>query len=285
MRFLTSRFICHLLILTLGSAATGLQAQQEPRYRYDSTLPPGAIGQTQLLRRSAMRGYAQPVELIAPQGARVWVFADGEFQDMGDSKATVGMFLGQVYRVKVTGIEGYPGLEVYPSIEVINRLYPPDGLELKFPVQVDLNIEDLVTAANGAIVTRVVYLEDPQDALPVRQQRHEQPYYDVAPHRDPLKVAQQLGRPMAVVRTGSRIPDPSTIEGFTFGGPPVLFFNQSQIRTQPQQEIPQQEIPQQGVLQQGVPNELGQIPRTRLGGQVDAGEAGYAAGTTEGSRR
>ncbi len=98
--------------------------------------------------------------------------------------------------------------------------------------------EDLASAANGAIVTRVVYLEHPEEALPTAQNRHEQPYFDVSTHRDPLRVAQQLGRPMAIARCGSRIPDEFELPSFTFGGPPLQLyavFDDAAVRPSPEQ--------------------------------------------------
>jgi len=205
--------------------------QSNRRYRYDSTMPPGAVGQMQLMRRSAMRGHVQPVQLLAPEGSKISVFDGGAFHDLGSSKVTVGMLIGQTYRIKVTQIPGKPGLEVFPSVEVINRLYPPPGLQLKFPIQIDLAEHDLTTAAGGSIVTRVVYLENPEDAMPARQLRDEQPYFDVSPGNDPLKVAQQLGRPMAIVRCGTITPDGIDLHAFSFGSPPVQLYPTQLERT------------------------------------------------------
>ena len=55
---------------------------------------------------------------------------------------------------------------MYPTIEVINRLYPPQGLENHFPVPVHFTLEELEMALSGRMVTRVIYLEDPQSACP-----------------------------------------------------------------------------------------------------------------------
>ncbi len=212
--------IALLMMITNHQAA----AQIGGRSLYDSTMPPGQIGHMQLLRRTAMRGHLQPVRLLAPEGARVSVFDGGTFQDLGSHDVTVGMLIGSVYRVKVTEIPGHAGLEIFPSVEVINRLYPPPGLELKFPIEVHLDETDLTTAGNGAIVTRIVYLEDPEAAVPEQQQRDHQPYFDVGPGRDPLHVAQQLGRPMAIVRCGGINPDSADLHEFTFGAPPIQLY-------------------------------------------------------------
>ncbi len=217
-------------VVVLGYLLAGLsniEAQEQRRYMYDSTMPPGEIGQLQLWRRDAMRNHTQAVRLVGPEGSQVHVYNDSDFQPLGSDKAIVGMQVGQVYRVKVTNIPGYPGFEVFPSVEIINRLYPPAGMEMKFPIEVHLPIEDLVPALNGAVVTRVIYLEDPDEAVPAAQKRDDQPYFDVAVDQDPLSTAQQIGRPMAIVRAGSRIPDQNTdLYLFSFGSPPVQIFQQ-----------------------------------------------------------
>jgi hypothetical protein len=49
-----------------------------------------------------------------------------------------------------------------------------------------------------------------------------QRYFEVRADEDPLKVADRLGRPMAIIRMGSRTPDYDTTLGrFTFGTPPL----------------------------------------------------------------
>src|SRR5207253_2647532 len=73
-----------------------------------------------------------------------------------------GMLIGSVYRLRVIGIPRHEGVEVFPTIEVVNRLYPPPGQELRFPVPVELTLEDLELAMEGHFVTRIIYLEYPK---------------------------------------------------------------------------------------------------------------------------
>ena len=77
------------------------------------------------------------------------------------------MLIGSVYRLRVTNIPLQEGLEVFPTIEVIDRLYPPVGQEFRFPIPIELTQEELEMALDGKFVTRVIYLEEPDAALPV----------------------------------------------------------------------------------------------------------------------
>jgi hypothetical protein len=123
----------------------------------------------------------------------------------------------------VTNIPRAAGYEVFPTIEVVNRLYPPVGMEARFPVPIELTQEDLELALGGKFVTRIIYLEDPEQALPMAENPNEQQWFEVAPGQDPLEVADRLGRPMAILRIGGRVPvgdDPDA--AFMFGSPPFM---------------------------------------------------------------
>jgi len=210
--------------LVWTSTAAGLWAQSPPiHYEHAGILAPGAIGSGQLRRGGPLAGYYQPVEIRAPQGALISLAVDQQFDPPQAAPARAGMLVGNVYRLKVGGISQAEGLEVFPSIEIINRTYPPPGQELKFPIPIDLTETDLKLALKGHFITRVVYVEDPKNALPIREGR-EQQWFEVESHEDPLAVADRLGRPVAIVRLGGRLPDFSkgVDPAFFFGGPPLL---------------------------------------------------------------
>jgi hypothetical protein len=201
-------------------------AQYPPiHYFHSSDLPPGTVGRGQLERGGPLRGYFQPVEVRVPDGVLLSVAQAGQFEEAAGSSIAAGMLIGEVYRFRVANISFFEGLEVYPTIEVINRLYPPPGLERKFPIPVQITQEELELALNGNFVTRVIYLENPETALPQAQDPDLQPYYQVRSDEDPLLVADRLGRPMAILRMGSRVPDRDPQSGrFTFGAPPLIKF-------------------------------------------------------------
>jgi len=88
---------------------------------------------------------------------------------------------------------------------------------------VHFTLEELEMALSGRLVTRVIYLEDPQSALPVRDTPDQQRYYEVRSDEDPLKAADRLGRPVAIMRMGSRTPElDSQTQRFLFASPPLL---------------------------------------------------------------
>ena len=69
----------------------------------------------------------------------------------------------------------------------------------------------------------MIYVEDPNHALPARDSGEGQEWFDIAPGQDPLAVADVLGRPVAIVRLGGRVPEQQEAPdlGFLYGCPPV----------------------------------------------------------------
>jgi hypothetical protein len=155
----------------------------------------------------------------------------GDFAEPQAGKLVAGMLIGAVYRLRVTNIPDQIGLEVFPTVEIIDRIYPPIGQEFKFPIPIELKQEELEMALAGQFVTRVIYLEDPDNAVPVARQADEQAYFEVADGDNPLDVADSLGRPVAILRLGARIPDPEGPDAtFLYGCPPLVKYHAHQPR-------------------------------------------------------
>jgi hypothetical protein len=60
--------------------------------------------------------------------------------------------------------------------------------------------------------------------VPAAQEPNDQPYFDVGEGENPLDLADGLGRPMAILRMGGRLPDVETgpDPAFMYGSPPLL---------------------------------------------------------------
>jgi hypothetical protein len=218
-----------LAILATGHAAL---AQERPVHWLNAgAMPPGAIGSLRLERGGPLSGYFQPVRIRAPQGARIALATEGGFSTTQSNDILIGYQIGPVYRLKVTGVPTIEGTEIFPTVELIDRLYPPPGLALRYPIPVELTQEDLELAARGAFVTRVVYVEAPDSALPIsRKAGDEQPWIEAPAGEDPLVTADRNGRPIAIVRIGSRVPTSANAPGeFGYGVPPYVVFDPSKV--------------------------------------------------------
>lgn len=183
--------------------------------------------------RNPNRTELQAVRILLPESTRVALAGEGGFFENRNDSGLFGLLPGEVYRLKITEIPFAPGVELYPTLELVGRLYPPPGRALDFPVEIFVSQEDLNLAAEGKFVTRVVYLENSLTALPVdssltastaaEDTEGQKPVgklsIDVPVGVSPLEVAETRGKVMAVFRIGSRLPniEPNTTDPFYFG--------------------------------------------------------------------
>lgn len=213
---------CLLGFLLTASVAIQASAQQPVRHELiRGDMPPGEAARFYQQADPTLIGHMQPVQLVAPADTTIEVGdAASSFGQSQASQMTVAMGIGYVYRFKLSNFPqpDAAGQTLYPSIEVIGKLSPPQGLENDFPIQVVVTRQDIDIALAGRMVTRVIYLEDSRGTLPHLHTEGAQPSVDVRSGQDPLRAAQQMGRPMAILRMGSRVPMPGEIaEWFTFG--------------------------------------------------------------------
>ena len=183
--------------------------------QFRGTFVPGYPGEP-------VHGYFQPVIIRTPDGTSLACVTASQFSERLSSPLQIGMLVGVDYRLRITGIPYHPGRELFPTLTLLARTYPPQGREIDFPIVINLTLEDLELALAGRYITRVIYLENPNAALPVQTSGEEQLSHDIH-GGDPVAVATTLGLPVAIVRIGGRVPPSSNgilSPEFTFGSPP-----------------------------------------------------------------
>ncbi len=90
----------------------------------------------------------------------------------------------------------YPGLSLYPTLEVRGTLALPPGVNAAgYPAPVVLTDEDVKTALSGALVTKVIYLENPERATPAATTPDQPLETTVTTDRDPLTEARDAAGP------------------------------------------------------------------------------------------
>ena len=125
---------CSVVLAILVIASSPTLGQTRPyHYFYSADMPPGTIGAAQLMRGGPLPGYFQPVAITGPQETQIAMATDGLYEPPQSGPLRVAMLVGKVYRLKVTNIPFRVGQEVFPSVEIISRLYPPPGSEAKYP--------------------------------------------------------------------------------------------------------------------------------------------------------
>lgn len=223
MRHLPSCLCC---LLIAGSVALGQDPMPKRYFPLNTPLPPtGRAGDwaTQIKRGNPF--HFQPVEIQLPVTGQVtWYGSNGPESPLISSAPSIaGLLVGPVYRLRLSDMANYPGVELYPSIEMIDRLHPPTGREAEFPVIIPFTEFELDAAAQGQLVTKVVYLEQPNRAAFQTAGRGKavEPLR-VTSRENPLEIADLQGRPLAIVRMGGRVPDRDRPEPGFFGrGAPI----------------------------------------------------------------
>ena len=202
-------------------------AQRPFRFDFSTNSPPGVVGRSRLLKGDIQPGYMQSVRLYTTKGGLIAAAQGGAFSAPNYGELLVGLRIGQIYRFELSDVPNLPNVRVYPTVEVIDRLYPPHGRENEFPIPIELTRSEIAMAHAGKLVTRVIYVENPDDAIPLAQPKDgTQPYFETAPGEDPLLAADAVGRPVAILRIGGRVPaNDGSDAGFYFGSPPLQEFS------------------------------------------------------------
>jgi hypothetical protein len=225
MRIITPSLLA-LAVLATTTVASAQAPGTHSLYPHVNHAAPGQIGRLQLNRGPAVNGYVQPIEIkAAPWLLMAWA-DQGTFSEFRPAPLTLGLIVAPVYRFKVMGIPGNETATVYPTIEVIDRLYPPPGQAAKHPIPIEITVEDLRLALAGQFVTRVIYVEDPDQALPYVADPDRPAWFDAGSTSNPLNEADKLGRPVAILRIGGRQPDDRMGPDMAFlhGCPPLVIY-------------------------------------------------------------
>lgn len=168
---------------------------------------PGAIG---ALRRpqpgprpeSEIPPAVQPVAIHGPPGMRIAAETAAGWSSLQAGPLRMGLVVGQAYRLRIAGIPGRDGEELFPTVRILARLATPAGMAWRFPIEVVIDADDLAAALEGAHIRRVVYLACDSSRPDVVAAK----WFDVRPGDDALDVARTLGEPVAELVIGNRLP-------------------------------------------------------------------------------
>lgn len=232
--------VAAVFVLQLPNVASGQQFRNPPgRYfPLNQSTPAGVASQWHSLSAGTVIGSPQAVRVELPTGGTVsFLDSFGSAVDTQPSPAQAGMAVGHVYRLHITGVPDLAEVDLYPSIEILDQLHPPAGLENRYPIPVAITKDEMVAASKGRMITKVVYLEAPRRAMPTPRSLTE------ATTKVPNSInlfaeADRLGRPMLILRLGSRKPMLNGVNAdfFGTGGPiqPSMIYQQPAADSEPQ---------------------------------------------------
>lgn len=212
-----------------AQAVPALRSQPQPAsgvYQpLDQRSPVGMTADWSVRTGRVQPGFLQPIRVLLPGEGGLVRFYAGNFPQPIDvpAPANAAIGAGRTYRIRISRMPAWPGIELYPTIEMIDHLNAPHGLSGRFPVPIELTEEEIDAAIDGQLVTKVIYLENPQLATPYELPS---PLPVLTLHNDQnlLQEADRVGRPLAIIRLGGRLPDVHGADPRFFGGGgPVVF--------------------------------------------------------------
>ncbi len=122
------------------------------------------------------------------------------------SGAVFGFRPGYVYRLKFVNTAN-PAESIGGTLEVRGSIVPRPGMKyMEYAAAVSVNKTDVKTALGGGLVSKVIYLENPEKALPLEQKDNDPLEIAADDEREALDLAREGGRVVAVLRIGGRVP-------------------------------------------------------------------------------
>ncbi len=166
--------------------------------------PPGGPGGG--IRFSAQR---TQIRFTRPTGMKVAWFAQGPdgrptFSNVPlEAPARYNFTQGAIYKLKISGVEGRPGLEVYPTMEVVPANPKTEAFLAHSAVPLEFTQDDFKQIAEGNYVTKVIYLPDPQFQDVAGSGTDEIVSTRLEPGADPIQEALRRGSILVIIRMGN----------------------------------------------------------------------------------
>jgi len=121
---------------------------------------------------------------------------------------------GVRYLFKVENLPNCPGQVFYPSLEVLDVLYLPPRLKASdHPAPIMLTEQDGQAVMRGAMITKVITLEDPESVFVGINGNINGGDAEPLGGLDALSFAKEVGRPVAILRWGNKEPSREELEG------------------------------------------------------------------------
>jgi uncharacterized repeat protein (TIGR01451 family) len=196
--------------------------------------PPGAIPlagprpAAELLALQPGMGLPIPAPLVAakfitPKDVRVTAYPGSPLSRIYDTPAVMGLRPGYVYRFELSNLPYHPGQSLYPEVEVRGTLVPRPGMKyMDYQLPLTFSQEDIEKVLKGVVLTKVIYLEDPEKALPAEVGRDSPVEMGEASEQAAIKAAIANGRLMAIVRVGNLKPTLEQLRPFAIEGTVLL---------------------------------------------------------------
>lgn len=157
--------------------------------------------------------------VLAPEGVRFTLHPGTRYSRIYDGPVVFGLRPGYVYRLELTNLPYHPGRALYPEVEVRGSLVPRPGMKyMDYPIPLLFTPGDIDRALAGSVITKVIYLEDPEKALPTTIPPEAPIEIPESTEQQAIRAAFDNGRPVAIVRFGGKIPPPELLQVMAVDG-------------------------------------------------------------------
>jgi hypothetical protein len=176
-----------------------------------SVPPPGAVPAV-----GALTGKPGPfapqrtsVRFVRPSGMRVTWFTQGPDGKPSFSTTPIeapgryNFLQAAIYRLKLSNIEGRPGLDIYPTLEVVPTNPRTEAFLAHSAVPIEFTDADFNQVVAGNYVVKVIYLPAPQFQEVAATALGEIVSTTLEPGQDPIIEAQRRGSILLVIRMGN----------------------------------------------------------------------------------
>lgn len=162
-------------------------------------------------------------KFLAPKGVRVTAFPGSTLSRLYETPSVMGLRPGYVYRFELTNLPNSPDKALYPEVEVRGVLAPRGGMKyMDYPIPLQFTQSDIEHALEGALITKVIYLEDPDKAVPAEVNPDRPVEIPEDTESAAIKSARDNGRLMAIVRLGNRKPSQMELQTVAVDGTILL---------------------------------------------------------------
>jgi uncharacterized repeat protein (TIGR01451 family) len=169
--------------------------------------------------------------VIAPKGVRVTVYPGSPLARMFEAPALLGLRPGYVYRMELSNLPYAPGRVLYPEVEVRGTLVTRPGMKyMDWPTPLLFTQNDIERALGGVVITKAVYLEDPEKAIPSEFGLNAPVELPADTEEEAIKAAIANGRLVAIVRLGNKVPAAEVLKASAIEGT-ILMPGEKYLRT------------------------------------------------------
>lgn len=162
----------------------------------------------------AMGGPVFYVKLQGPEGMQVTFYEGPQARRTATCPVVVSLRPGWVYRVRFDGVSAHSKEPIYASIQARDVLRMPVKVKPSdHPAPVAISTQDHDQILAGAMVTKVIVLEDPESVLAMPVADDVSAEVEALPGDKLREYAESFGRPMVTMLMGSREPDAEELSG------------------------------------------------------------------------